>query len=655
MGASKLGIYLTGAEDAGKTQKSVLSSLGGHISASRAASYTADRVQPMPGLRIDHIGGYNGTGTGTITAPTAGTLTWTPPGGTAGSAVAVTVGTTAILLDSSGDKWIEVTRTGTGDLAGEEPVGVRETFNNIFGGENFSAAEAAAGEDKYHAVMLRNDDSVTMDAIIVWIDSTVTTAGGLAIAKETVDGDGKIQVIANCTTAPTGLTWVSPTTEGTALPIGTLTAGEKIGLWFRVTENAGAAANPIERVKMWVKFDEATTTTRTDAMAGMYSVAGTPQYELYVETTTPDPTSDTPRDTGATKPLTYTGSFAEGTYYAALYWRNDYGILSDPLAEPIYIDGAGESYLGPPEGPRNVVLTPIEGGKIRINAVYYREEDVLAERADYWRIYLTTNGVDPDPGTDTPAYEVALANASRALLQYDYTASTDNTEVRVIVRTVRDYGELTEIESTNVTVYSATATTLAPHRVQARLMRGTGYGQVFEPATAPAGVVEYTDQPNNIFFKFYGGRTEFWANTALVWALEYDGADTSDIYLYIPTEWDMINGAVAASGSTGTVETVSWTGGDKRISLNVNGSRRVMIDVTNTTITAESWATISSTLPTVVPTTGAWKRYADTLLPVWDKHREDYIPAARVNTTGLQTACNVQHTMTQAQIEAIWA
>lgn len=80
---------------------------------------------------------------------------------------------------------------------------------------------------------------------------------GVAIAKDPdgVEAAGSsIQTIAGATTEPTGVTWNVGITEATGLSVGTLTAGQQIGMWLWREIPAGAKATPLMDVLLRESF-----------------------------------------------------------------------------------------------------------------------------------------------------------------------------------------------------------------------------------------------------------------------------------------------------------------------------------------------------------------------------------------------------------------
>jgi hypothetical protein len=174
--ADALRLYLTGAGSNGGSQSAANSALGNYRSSTEVAALSASRASSISNVTLDYIAARNGPGTGTLTATGNDTLTWTPPGGSAGADVTILNGESKV-LEGGGDpsKYVRVTRTSTSNLSGTETDTLTEVLNNVIGLDNTTSAEAAAGDDNYRAICLKNGSgSVTMQNITAWIGTLGT-------------------------------------------------------------------------------------------------------------------------------------------------------------------------------------------------------------------------------------------------------------------------------------------------------------------------------------------------------------------------------------------------------------------------------------------------------------------------------------------------
>ena len=158
--ADGIQIYLSGATSDGGTQTDPDASLGNYRSSTKVPSFTWERTSPIANIDIDFIEGANGTGTGSLTAPTADTLKWTPPGGSQGDAVTIANGETKIVEGGGSDgfnKYIKVTRTSATGLTGTESIEITDKDNNVVGFDDVTNDERVAGDDEYRMFVIKNE------------------------------------------------------------------------------------------------------------------------------------------------------------------------------------------------------------------------------------------------------------------------------------------------------------------------------------------------------------------------------------------------------------------------------------------------------------------------------------------------------------------
>lgn len=153
---------------------------------------------------------------------------------------------------------------------------------------------------------------------------------------------------------------------------------------------------------------------------------------------------------------------ADKTYYMALRTRNKFGIETANITPTIIaIDAGGDEVSVPPSNADNITLSAAAGGLVNIKAEYSSRQD--QDPADTWLIYLTTNGDDPDPDTDTPIEETMFFEGGVAFLKYTTGEMTDGLTVKAIIRT-RNSGA-TDYDSDDDTIYSVTTDTDGPSAV----------------------------------------------------------------------------------------------------------------------------------------------------------------------------------------------
>lgn len=127
------------------------------------------------------------------------------------------------------------------------------TLENLFA--NVDGAESAAGSTKYRCVYFHNaNGSLTLSNPKVWIQTetpspdTVIDIGLDPAGVGNGSTTGVATTVGDEDTAPAGVTFSHPTTEGTALTIADLIAGNSAAIWVRRTVSPGAAAAASDNV-----------------------------------------------------------------------------------------------------------------------------------------------------------------------------------------------------------------------------------------------------------------------------------------------------------------------------------------------------------------------------------------------------------------------
>ena len=122
------------------------------------------------------------------------------------------------------------------------------TLNNLF--DDVSGAENLASDVEYRCFFVHNSHaSLTWTGASIYISSEVSGGASVAIGIDTTAasaiGSASAQAleVADESTAPTGVSFSSPTTTGTALSIGDLTAGQCRAVWVRRTAANTSAKN----------------------------------------------------------------------------------------------------------------------------------------------------------------------------------------------------------------------------------------------------------------------------------------------------------------------------------------------------------------------------------------------------------------------------
>lgn len=131
------------------------------------------------------------------------------------------------------------------------------SLHNLF--DQVASAESSAGDVEYRCLYVHNAHAtLALQNAVIWIQTNTPAADttvdiGLGISAV----NGTEQTVANESTAPSGVTFSAPATEGAALSIGNIPAGQHKAVWVRRTISAAAAANNLDSVVLRVKGDTA--------------------------------------------------------------------------------------------------------------------------------------------------------------------------------------------------------------------------------------------------------------------------------------------------------------------------------------------------------------------------------------------------------------
>lgn len=147
-------------------------------------------------------------------------------------------------------------------------------------------------------------------------------------------------------------------------------------------------------------------------------------------------------------------------YHFVLRARNAWGLITQnvrPWVLRVAADGSRDPV--PPSAPTDITVVAWEAGAVRLTARYnYLADGILA--ADTWLIYLTTDGVDPDPGLDTPVEVMMVLADGVARLTYTAGPYALGATVKVLVRTRRS--GTPDVDSVNEAIVSAVTTAQGP-------------------------------------------------------------------------------------------------------------------------------------------------------------------------------------------------
>jgi hypothetical protein len=444
----------------------------------------------------------------------------------------------------------------------------------------------------------RTDTSLTIDADGREMLGTTAAAGAnddtivpvppIAIWLQAPDSEGTIELPADETTEPTAPTWNYGCTEATAETLASLAAGAWYGLRVKREIPANGPGFWGYENSIWLKFTTGGN-TYTQPLSGFFREANTDiaEYLAYVGDGVMPDFDASPAATSATLPVTYSlplpGAGLTKTYYACLRQRDKYGLIGrNQYSRRHVIDENGDDVTPEVSAPVNATLTNTQSGEVILDVWYYPDQD--SDPADTWLIYVSTDGTNPDPDTDTPT-EIGMVSGfglrpyfhlNRVLGPYAF-----GTDLRVLPRVMRGSDDTESTNTTPVTTTISTAEILRPGF--AGLFLGEAYGQTIAPILDDTYYIPGTS--NGAYLRSLPGESQLWADSKLVWRCVFDGMGAKT--WFIPSGWDLESTTVSGAGASTWYEVVSWTGGDKRIAICVNSQRVAMIDVTNDVI---QWA-----------------------------------------------------------------
>lgn len=229
--------YLELRMSGGGSNSDPAASLGGVKSSTRIKSKTATGISNITGVVVDDApGSANGAGTLAFTA-SGQTLTWTPNGGTAGDPVAVGADGRYAIPGSTGYLFVTVTATSLPGTNQNDTITVAQKVNELF--DDISKPESFNGDTEYRCFYLHNAHSTDpFVGVLVWIGTQTNGADEIKIGLDLAGvGDGSstgvADTVADESTAPDPtVTFSLAATEGAALSVGQLNAGESCAIWM---------------------------------------------------------------------------------------------------------------------------------------------------------------------------------------------------------------------------------------------------------------------------------------------------------------------------------------------------------------------------------------------------------------------------------------
>ena len=244
-GLDSVGLYLSG----GASNGDPAASLGGAISSRLIRGMYPIYSTPVQGLIIEDATPENEEGEASI-AIASGEATYTPPDGSAGSAVAIAEGERKVLTGSDVTKGVRIYREAGKTFSGTASFELFDAVNGVFSMANVPDADRQAGSVCYRAIFVKALQDT--DYIICWM--TTDGQSSFALASEEPESPDSIQSISDETTAPAGLSWEDAVAESLALDVGSLLEDETMGIWIRRTFPASGVVALKETVNFHLQF-----------------------------------------------------------------------------------------------------------------------------------------------------------------------------------------------------------------------------------------------------------------------------------------------------------------------------------------------------------------------------------------------------------------
>ena len=122
------------------------------------------------------------------------------------------------------------------------------TLNDLF--DDITGDENANSQVDYRCIFIHNNHgSLTLLSPVLWIASEVSGGANTALGVDTTaassigSSSAQALTIANTLTAPSGVSFSSPTSKSTGLALGDIPAGQCKAFWFRRTATNSSALN----------------------------------------------------------------------------------------------------------------------------------------------------------------------------------------------------------------------------------------------------------------------------------------------------------------------------------------------------------------------------------------------------------------------------
>lgn len=444
---------------------------------------------------------------------------------------------------------------------------------------------------------------------------------GFEVAIEVADADGRIQEIANRTTAPTGVTFTSGNPTHALL-----TSNNNLGLWIHYHTPSVAVGNVGSTFGLVVAFDIGATTYYNGQQTKHNTVQSSlDRYELYAGVDA-NPTFTTASTTSATLPFTYALSApVSGTreHRYTVRKRNEYNLVSlNNYWRKTVVNSAGANVTSTLTSPQNTRLVQIGDGKLRLTSAYPYGLD--SSPATKWIVYTTTSGVDPDPAVDT-ATEVADVGApdlltGRSYLSIDTSSLAWGQDVRYLVRVKQGSTQSSNLDVVQATIDTASVPGRATRKItNAVADMGMDENLVTNVVNASPAVSVLTTTGQS-FLKV--------VSDIIMRATVFDSESGR---VYVNKDLSFVNATISGT-STGPIEVIDAN----TIYLVVGNTRRAIIDLAANEIRSASFV-LNGTVDDIPEPQYAFESGGKTYLSVYNPARNTWQPFLQLDSSGTMT------------------
>ncbi len=464
------------------------------------------------------------------------------------------------------------------------------------------------------------------------------------------------------------VTWDSDITSSTGLTEASMAAGSELGLWIHREMGQmdivgrGNARNANQVGIQWT-IDGV---TYDGVLRDYYNIENAHEtegsfFEIFIGEDL-DPDLDGDADNQATSlPFSSTVQSLPGAgtkdLIVTVTVENDYGLRSlNIYTRTITIDSAGNEVVSPLALPQDVTVVDASGGKALVSATYYPDQD--SDRADTWNIYTSTDGIDPVPGVDTPVQEPMFkwGLMSPGVHLRHTTDSLDfGADLRVIVTVERSSDSA---ESSNTEVISLQIGSAPEPQFNDRAWIHFGINRRLRLAPdSTIDVTVTTDVGNSIFTTATPGDTVLYAGATLVWRVLFDSLKLENSWIYIPSEWALVNADISGAGTDDLIETASWpTPKTLYVATGITGgtrTRRMLIDVTGLELSAADFI-FEGTMPGVHPAAPIFGYDNQTVFSAFDAATARWVPYMTITEDGqMITSLPKKQDLNQVEVEAL--